>query len=123
MILLDSNIVIYLTQPGNEVLYDYFSAKVVQASIISYVEVLGFHGITDEDKVVIEAFFEITPILPLSTEIADRAVRLRQTRKIGLGDSLIAATAIENDLILATHNTADFAWIESLNLIDPLGIG
>lgn len=34
-------------------------------------------------------------------------------------DSIIAATALEYDLPLATRNTRDFRHIEGLTLIDP----
>ena len=42
-----------------------------------------------------------------------------QTR-IGLGDAVIAATAIVHNLALATHNTEDFRWITGLHLLDPV---
>ena len=41
-------------------------------------------------------------------------------RRIKLGDSLIAATALAHGLALATHNTDDFRWIPGLQLVDPL---
>ena len=37
-----------------------------------------------------------------------------------LGDSLIAATALEHDLSLATNNTKDYKWIDGLVLINPI---
>ena len=39
---------------------------------------------------------------------------------MSLGDALIAGTALNVKLKLATHNTKDFEWIEELELIDPL---
>lgn len=38
-----------------------------------------------------------------------------------LGDALIAGIAIRQDMPLATHNVDDFAWIEELTVVDPLG--
>ncbi len=38
---------------------------------------------------------------------------------MSLGDSLIAATAILNNLALVTNNTKDFQWIDSLTIINP----
>jgi predicted nucleic acid-binding protein len=52
--------------------------------------------------------------------VIDEAIRLRQLRKISLGDSIVAATAIARHLTLATHNTDDFSWISGLALIDPM---
>jgi predicted nucleic acid-binding protein len=37
-----------------------------------------------------------------------------------LGDALIGATAITNDLTLVTRNVDDFDWIEGLQILDPL---
>jgi predicted nucleic acid-binding protein len=49
-----------------------------------------------------------------------RAIKLRQQAKMSLGDSIIAATAIENDCELWTTNTEDFIGVESLRLHNPL---
>ncbi len=121
MILLDSNIVIYSTQASSEYfqLREYLLDHAHCVSLVTYVEVLGFHQIGEKDKAALTIFFESTPILPISSEIAGQAVRLRQERKMSLGDSLIAATAIENGLALVTRNTKDFNWIDLLTLIDP----
>ena len=35
-------------------------------------------------------------------------------------DAIIAATALETDSTLATHNTSDFDWIDELNVVDPV---
>lgn len=118
--LLDSNIVIYATEPERGSLGEFLAGKIFAVSIISFVEVLGFHKIADRDKEEFENFFKATQIFPLSNEIASTAVELRQLRKISLGDSLIAATAIVEGCMLVTKNTKDFKWIGSLSLIDPL---
>jgi hypothetical protein len=48
------------------------------------------------------------------------AITLRQQRAMSLGDALIAATALNLYLPLATHNTDDFTWIKSLTVVDPM---
>jgi len=53
-------------------------------------------------------------------EVFRLAINLRQQRNLSLGDALIAATALDEKLIFATHNTKDFGWIEGLQLFDPL---
>ena len=47
-----------------------------------------------------EAFFKNTPTLPLSDEVIQKALALRQQKKMSLGDALIAATALIHGLTL-----------------------
>lgn len=117
--LLDSNIVIYATKPELSLLGKFLAPKNLAVSIVSFVEVLGFHRITEQDKIELETFFKATQIFSISSDIANKAVELRQSRKISLGDALITATAIVEECVLVTKNIKDFKWIEKLNLIDP----
>lgn len=55
-------------------------------------------------------------ILPLTTEIAQRAGELRAKQKVPILDALIAATAIEHGVSLATLDVADFKKIKGLKL-------
>lgn len=50
------------------------------------------------------------------------AVRLRQLRKLTLGDALIAATALVHDRTLVTRNVQDFNWIPGLNVLNPMDL-
>ncbi len=56
----------------------------------------------------------------LTDEIINRAVSLRQHKKMGLGDAIVAASALSNDCTLWTANTEDFAHISDLKLFNPL---
>lgn len=38
---------------------------------------------------------------------------------MSLGNSIIAATALEHNLLLITRNVGDFRWITGLQAIDP----
>ena len=68
----------------------------------------------------LEEFFRDSDFLPLTDPIARQAVRLRRQHSMGLGDSLIAATAMVHSLMLVTHNVEDFRWIGGLEILDPL---
>ena len=118
--LLDSNIIIYSTQPAHADLRRFIAAQNPAVSAVSYVEVLGYHRLTNSDRVALERLFQTAVILPLDQPVLDRAVALRQQRRMTLGDSLIAATALVNSLELVTHNVVDFCWIAGLRLLDPL---
>jgi predicted nucleic acid-binding protein len=117
--LLDSNIIIYSALPENEFLRELIAAAPPAVSGISYVEVLGYHRLGEADRNFFEDFFAEIRILPLSQPVLDEAVRLRQTRKLELGDSLIAGTALLYDLTLVTRNVNDFSGIEGLTVLNP----
>lgn len=118
--LLDSNIVIYASQPHHLGLRLFVDSVQRSVSIVSYIEALGFHRLTHDAEDYITDFFRGSQILPLTDVVAQQAVALRQQRRMGLGDAIIAATAIVHDLALVTHNTEDFRWINGLQLLDPL---
>jgi predicted nucleic acid-binding protein len=88
-------------------------------SVVSHVEVLGYHKLTDEDKKHIEEFFAAATVLPVTDEVVKHAIRLRQSKNMSLGDSLLTGTALASKRTLATRNIKDFAWIPELKLIDP----
>ena len=69
---------------------------------------------------LLEDIFALCDVLPLTQAIADQSIYLRQQRRIGLGDAIIAATAMVHNLALVTRNTEDFRWISGLELMDPL---
>ena len=118
--LLDSNVIIFATQPQHAGLRAFIAQHSPAVSAVSYVEVLGYHKHTDSERRQLEAFFAAANVLPLTGPVLDEAVRLRSQRRMSLGDALIAATALVHRLTLVTCNTADFRWIPELNLIDPL---
>ncbi len=46
-------------------------------------------------------------------------LQLKTKRKIKLADAVIAATALLNNLILATRNVDDFKEVKELQIINP----
>jgi len=119
MILADSNLLIYAVAQ-NAALVDWFTENKPAVSAVSLVEVLGYHKLNPADKSALEALFSELTILYPSAEVFQTAVSLRQQKAMSLGDALIAGTALYHNFQLATHNTKDFTWIASLNVIDPL---
>ncbi len=120
MMLLDSNIIIYAAQPDHADLRRFIAQYAPTVSIVSFIEVLGHQRLRERDRQFLEQFFQAADILPLSNIVAQRAVKLRQQRKLSLGDAIIAGTALTHDLTLVTHNTEDFRWISGLEILDPL---
>ena len=119
--LLDTNIIIYGSQDRHARVSQFIQNQPFRiVSIVSYVEALGFHSLPEAERQSLERFFGEAQILPLTDNIADQAIALRRQRRIGLGDAIIAATAITHNLALVTRNTEDFRWINGLELLDPL---
>lgn len=118
--LLDSNILIYAAQPEHTDLRRFIAEHAPAVSIITYIEVLGFDRLGEAERSLLEEFFQASEILFLSDAVAQQAVRLRQQRRMSLGDSIIAATALVHGRTLVTRNTEDFRWIPNLALLDPL---
>ena len=118
--IVDSNIIIYAFQPKYANLRDFFAAHAPVVSAASYVEVLGYHKLTEPREERLRHFFSLTTVLPIDQDVLDQAVYLRQQRKMSLGDALIAATALVHRLTLVTHNVPDFDWIDGLTILDPL---
>ena len=121
--ILDSNIVIEAVNADERPLRELVERYVPSVSAITLVEVLGFSRLTEDDRRDLEGFFALATILPVSDEVIAQAIALRQRKKMGLGDALIAATALVHGLTLVTRNVKDFRWIEGLDLLDPSAIG
>ena len=118
--LLDSNIIIYSVDPSNFILHEFIASQRPAVSAISYVEVLGYHGLSGPDRQSFQRFFASALVLPIDNAVIDRAVSLRRQRRMSLGDALIGATALVHGRTLVTRNTEDFRWITGLQLLDPL---
>jgi len=121
--LLDSNTVIYAAKPEHRQLRQFLAQYAFSVSAISQVEVLGYHKLTPENKQYFQTFFQMTPVLPVSDAVIQKALALRQQNKMSLGDALIGATALIYGLTLITSNVKDFEWIEGLSVRDPLKQG
>ena len=117
--LIDSNIIIYAAKPEYAELRKFIAEHAPAVSAVSYVEVLGYHKLSEQERGYFEAFFTAATVLSISDGVLAQAVKLRQLKKMTLGDALIAGTALTHNLTLVTRNTKDFDWIEPLTLLDP----
>ena len=117
--LLDTNILIYMAQPGGESLQAQMASASPAASLIARVEALGFQSITAGERERMDKVFAWVEVLPVDDAVADAAILLRQARRMKLGDALIAATALLYDLPLVTRNVDDFKHIAGLQIINP----
>ncbi|HZT79049.1 MAG TPA: type II toxin-antitoxin system VapC family toxin, partial [Gemmataceae bacterium] len=63
--------------------------------------------------------FAAATVLPLSDAVIQQAVKLRQMKKMTLGDALVAGTALTHGRTLVTRNARDFAWVPGLKVFNP----
>ncbi|MEM6697251.1 MAG: type II toxin-antitoxin system VapC family toxin, partial [Bacteroidota bacterium] len=120
MKVLDSNIIIYSIYPEYSYLRSLVSDRNNAVSAVSIVETLGYHKISADDKKYYESIFKVLKILDITPEVIDKAVEIRQSKNIKLGDALIAATALIYDLELNTRNLKDFQSIPDIKLHNPI---
>lgn len=118
MILLDSNIFIYLSKGTLD--NRSISEDVIAHSSISEIEVLGYQHITANELILLRNLFDQSVHLPISENVLQTAIKLRQVKSMSLGDSIIAATAITNEVPVWTANDKDFAHIQGLEVFNPL---
>ena len=120
--LIDTNILIYHTE-GSQVTIDLLSNLITKhcfnISILTKIEFLGWDKHTPEGFNKCKKLIESANIYSLDEEIADKAIELRTQRMIKLADAVIAATALLNNLILATRNVDDFKGVKQLQIINP----
>lgn len=83
-------------------------------SVITRAELFAGNTAADLVSTLLAPFREI----PVDRTVAERAGRVRRESGIRLPDALIAATAIEHKLGLATRNRYDFEPVRSLRIRD-----
>jgi len=118
--LIDTNVVIDTL--GN-VMPQNVKQKVLQMppiiSAVTYMEALGWHQATPSQLRILHKFMDVATILPIEQPVIETTVWLRQQKKIGLGDAIIAATAIVYNKVLVTRNISDFKSISGLIVFNP----
>lgn len=81
-------------------------------SVITRAELVAGTTATDLVSTLLGPFYE----LPVDRSVAERAGRIRRESGIRLPDALIAATAIEHHLQLATRNHRDFERVRGVRV-------
>lgn len=98
----------------------------IAISILTYLEI--YQGVLrspnqEEVEEKLLAFLNSVPIIPLSPAVARPCARLRESLQVQgkrvnqrAIDLIIAATALEHNLVLVTRNTQDYANIPGLQI-------
>ena len=112
--LLDTNIILYILS-GDETIAQYLNGKILFASVISEIELLGYKNLAEQEGKQIKSFLSHFRIIYIDEAIKEEAILLRKKYPLRLPDCIIAATAISLNL---TFITADkqFKQIKNLQL-------
>jgi predicted nucleic acid-binding protein len=112
--MIDTNVAIYILEGKSFMLP--FLVNIKSISIISEIELRGYHGITDNDERIIRTFLHDLKILPINHYIKEFSINLRKEYKLKTPDAIIAATAIVEKMSLISAD-AHFKRIKELDLI------
>ncbi len=123
--LFDTNILIYWwadeIPPDQVPRIEHLLKTSFNISIITRIEFLGFPGFSGDLRQKSRDFLSYAIVLPLTPEVAERTIVLREKHSIKVPDAIIAATALTYDLTLITRNASDFKDIQELTIENPFG--
>ena len=85
-------------------------------------ELLSWPGASESQTHVLSGFIKSSEVFGLEEPIMVKTISIRKNHKTKLPDSIIAATAIVNNLTLITRNIKDFEKIDELEVINPFSL-
>ena len=112
--LADTNAIIYLLS-GNECMKPYLNAR-LSISVISFIEVLSYSALTEDDEKHIRDFMALCDLLTIDHSVREQTIRLRRQYRIKLPDAIIAATSICNNIPLITADVG-FERVNELQVV------
>jgi predicted nucleic acid-binding protein len=121
VILLDTNVLIEILK-GNEKTIQVVESLNVTLCISSITVMELYYGALNKAEIKkLERFTMLFKVLHLNEEVSMQATELIKTyaksHTLDIPDSLIAATAVKNELTLFTYNTKDFKYINHIKLL------
>jgi len=114
-ILLDSNIIIYLSQQKLAIDEVFEENKNYNISLITYMEILSYNFPSQAEEQFVRKLLSLFEIIDISKTIANKVIELKKIRKIKLPDAIIVSTALMNNSILYT-NDKQLHTIENLHI-------
>jgi hypothetical protein len=114
-LVVDTNILIYYFD-GQAKAQALIDGNHIFVSSITAIELLGYPQITPKGEKVIRSLLANCQLIELTTAIQERTVQIKQAVKIKTPDAIIAASALELGLPLATEDT-DFDKVPGLTVV------
>ena len=114
-VILDSNIVIYLSQKKLSINEVFEEGKEYCISLVTYMEILSYNFPSKEEEQFIRELLSMFKIIEITKTIAKEVISLKKKRKIKLPDVIIVATACVEKAVLYT-NDKQLHGIENLDV-------
>jgi predicted nucleic acid-binding protein len=111
-IILDSNVIIYISQKKLELKDLPVEYDEILISSVSCMEVLGFNFPEEETEKALIEFIDSFIVVDTNFEIRKRVIEYRKKKKIKLPDAIILASAAIMKADLFTYNVDDFKNID-----------
>ena len=94
---IDTNIIIHFLS-GDKTLTELLEGKSIFISIITKLELLSYHDLTERDQKKLEGFLSECTVVELNSTVQNKTVEIRKQYKLKLPDSIFVASAIWLDL-------------------------
>lgn len=106
--LLDTNVILGLLQNQPKVIEALerleLDTEACAYSSVTRIELLGFPGITTQERQLINSKLEMLERLPIVTAIEDETIAIRKQSRLKLPDAIICATALVHNVQLVTFD-------------------
>jgi len=119
-VFVDTNILVYLLNE-NESALKILNHKKVFISVITEMEMLCSHKLTESELVIIQSLIDDCIVINLNNEIKQEAIYLRRHYKLKLPDCIVAATAsyVGLPIITADNDFSQIAMEYEVQLFSP----
>ncbi len=114
--LLDTNTVIYLLRDSKIDNIPFNNDDEILISFITKIELLSYAKLSNDEEQNIQFFFEESKIIMISDEIIDKTIAFKKESGLKLPDSIIIATAFNNNAILITSDKQILKKSSKLNI-------
>ncbi len=114
-VILDSNIVIYISQQKLSIDEVFEDDKEYAISLVTYMEILSYNFLSKKEEQFVRKLLSLFRIIDITKVIAKEVIKLKKKRKIKLPDAIIVATTLVENAILYT-NDKQLHSVEHLNI-------
>lgn len=111
----DTNVLINLAE-GRSGVDQYLESNNLFVSVISEIELLGWHKITTPQKNYFKSLLDDCSIIGITNPVKELAIQFKQKQKVKLPDAIIAASALHLGIPLLTFDKG-FEKFKDLDLI------